>query len=83
MLTALRRGLSYRISVDALIELALWLAVPYLTIGVIWAFLHPGQVEHFQEPLEMLLPAGADLIAFGETVTLWPFLVVAPLLCGT
>ena len=83
MLTALRRALSYRISVEALIELALWLAVPYLLIGVMWAFLHPGQVEQFQEPLEMRLPAGADLIAFGETVALWPFLVIAPLLCGT
>jgi len=82
MLTALRRALSYRISVEALIELALWLAVPHLMIGVIWAFLHPEQVEHFQKPLELLVPAGADLIAFGETVTLWPFLVIAPLLCG-
>ena len=59
MLTMLRRKLSYRVSVEALIELALWLAVPYITIGVIWAFLHPDQVLNL----------------------LWPFLVIAPLLC--
>ena len=78
----LRRALSRRISIEALIELAMWLAIPYITIGVIWAFLHPGQVQRFQQPLEQLVPAGADLIAFGQTVLLWPALVIAPLLCG-
>ncbi len=81
MLTMLRRKLSYRVSVEALIELALWLAVPYITIGVIWAFLHPDQVLNFQRPLEGVVPAGADLIAFGQIALLWPFLVIAPLLC--
>ena len=82
MLTVLRRALSYRISIEALIELALWLAIPYVVIGVIWAFLHPGQVQRCQAPFEMLVPAGADLIGFGLTAGLWPFLVAAPLLCG-
>jgi len=82
VLSALRRALSYRVSIEALIELALWLAIPYLTIGVIWAFLHPGQVQQYQAQFEMLVPAGADLIAFGLTAGLWPFLLAAPLLCG-
>ena len=81
-MTVLRRALSYRISVEALIELALWLAIPYITIGVIWAFLHPGQVQQFESLLQTRVPAGADLIAFGQTVALWPIMVIAPLLCG-
>ena len=82
-MTVLRRALSYRISVEALIELALWLAIPYITIGVIWAFLHPGQVQQFESLLQTRVPAGADLIAFGQTVALWPVMIIAPLLCGT
>ena len=82
MLSVLRRVLSYRISIEGLIELALWMAIPHVTVGVIWAFLHPGQVQQYQARLEMLVPAGADLIAFGLTAGLWPFLLAAPLLCG-
>ncbi|MFN8227808.1 MAG: hypothetical protein U0R18_13955 [Mycobacterium sp.] len=78
----LRRALGYHISVEALIEVALWLAIPHITIGVIWAFLHPSQVQHYQIQLEPLVPAGADLIAFGLTAGLWPFLLIAPLICG-
>lgn len=78
----LRRILGHRISVEALIELALWLAIPYLAVGVAWAFLHPSQVQQYQVRLETLVPAGADLIAFGLTCGLWPFLLVASLLCG-
>ncbi len=81
-LSVLRRALGYHISVEALIEVALWLAIPHITIGVIWAFLHPSQVQHYQIQLEPLVPAGADLIAFGLTAGLWPFLLIAPLICG-
>ena len=81
-MTALRRALSYRVSVEALIEFALWLAIPYILVGVVWAFLHPGQVQHFEAMLTTRVPAGADLIAFGQTVGLWPILVIAPLLCA-
>ena len=45
--------------------------------------LHPSQVQHYQIQLEpLLVPAGADLIAFGLTAGLWPFLLIAPLICG-
>lgn len=80
MLNVLRRVLGYRISIEQLIEIGLWLAVPFLFIGVVWAFLHPDQVAHFEAMLTRL-PAGANLIAFGLTVALWPVLVIAPLLC--
>lgn len=68
----LRRALSYRLSVEALIEVAFWLAVPYVLIGMLWAFFHAEQVEQVRTHLEMRLPAGADLGAYGLVAALWP-----------
>jgi hypothetical protein len=68
----LRRVLQYQISVGALIEVALWLAVPYLAIGFVWALVHAEQTQRIQERLENVLPVGTDLAAFGLTAALWP-----------
>jgi len=68
----LQRVLEYQVSVAALIEVALWLAVPYLAIGFVWSFLHAEQVQQIQTRLEKVLPAGADVAAFGLTAALWP-----------
>jgi hypothetical protein len=68
----LRRVLRYQVSVGALIELALWLAIPYLAIGFIWALGHGEQTQRIQARLEIVLPAGADIAAFGLTAALWP-----------
>jgi hypothetical protein len=64
--------LNYQVSVAALIEVALWLAIPYLAIGFVWAFLHAGQVEQIEARLSKVMPAGADVAAFGVTAALWP-----------
>ncbi|MFZ0831937.1 MAG: hypothetical protein WAM92_02390 [Mycobacterium sp.] len=68
----LSRVLSYRLSVEALIEVAFWLAVPYVVIGMLWAFFHAEEVEQVRTYLEMRLPAGADLGAYGLVAALWP-----------
>jgi hypothetical protein len=68
----LDRVLHYQVSIGALIELAVWLALPYLCIGLAWAAFHPEQVERIQTRLERVLPAGADVAAFGLTTALWP-----------
>lgn len=68
----LDRVLHHQVSIGALIELALWLAVPYLCIGLAWAVFHHEQVEQIQTRLEKVLPAGADVAAFGLTTALWP-----------
>ena len=81
MLTVLRRFLGHRLSVEQLIEIALWLAIPYLLVGVTWAFLHPLDVQRIETTLWTLLPAGANIIAFGLVVGLWPFMLIAPLVC--
>lgn len=71
MLT-LRRVLQFEISVGALIEVALWLAIPYLAIGFVWAVLHADETQRIQSRLENVSPAGADIAAFGLTAALWP-----------
>jgi len=68
----LRRVLEYQVSIAALIEVALWLAVPYLCIGLVWAVFHSEQVQQIQTRLEKVLPTGADVTAFGLTAALWP-----------
>ncbi|OBI87487.1 hypothetical protein A9X00_24180 [Mycobacterium sp. 1245805.9] len=68
----LRRLLRYEVSVGALIELALWLAIPYLTIGFVWAVLHTEQTQRIQARLENVFPTAPDIAAFGLTAALWP-----------
>jgi hypothetical protein len=68
----LRRVLQYRVSVGALLEVAVWLAIPYLSIGFVWALLHAEQTQRIQTRLENVLPAGADVAAFGLMAALWP-----------
>jgi hypothetical protein len=71
-MTALQRLLNHRVSVGALLELALWLAVPYLCIGFAWATLHGEQVAQIQTRVQKVSPVGADLAAFGLVTALWP-----------
>lgn len=71
-MNALRRVLQYEVTVGALIEVALWLAIPYLAIGFVWAVLHADETQRIQARLERVVPAGADVAAFGLTAALWP-----------
>jgi hypothetical protein len=68
----LRRVLQFKVSVGALLEVALWLAVPYLAVGFFWAMVHAEQTQRIQDLLVDVLPAGADVAAFGLTAALWP-----------
>jgi hypothetical protein len=68
----LRRVLQYEVSVGALIELALWLAIPYLSIGFVWAVVHTEETQRIQARLENVFPTAADVAAFGLTAALWP-----------
>ena len=68
----LRRVLGYQVSIGALIEVALWLAIPYLSIGFVWSSLHTEQVQQIQTRLEKSFPTGADVAAFGLATALWP-----------
>lgn len=82
LLAVLRRLLFTEVSVGDLIEIAMWLAVPFLVTGVGFTFLHPEYVQFFEDRLATRLPAGADLAAFGQTTLLWPVLLIADHICA-
>jgi hypothetical protein len=77
----LRRLLSRRVSVEAMIEFAMWLAVPYLLIGFVWAFFDAEQVQLFETSLQTRLPAGSDVLAFVQTAVMWPHLMLGADVC--
>lgn len=68
----LRRVLQRQVSVGALIEIAVWLALPYLVVGFTWTVLHPEQTQRIQARLENVSPVAADLVGFGLSAALWP-----------
>jgi hypothetical protein len=82
VLTRLRRLLSRKASVAAMIEAAMWLAIPYLLVGIVWTFVNADDVGRIESRLETRLPAGSDLVAFGTTTALWPFLLFGPEICA-
>jgi hypothetical protein len=73
--------LSRRVSVDAMIEFALWMAIPYILIGLVFAFFGAEQVHLIETRLQTRLPAGSDIAAFLLTALLWPFHVVGVDVC--
>ncbi|MCV7417616.1 hypothetical protein H7K36_20105 [Mycolicibacterium litorale] len=81
MLSRLRRVLSTEVSVADLLEAAMWLAIPYLVVGMVFTFAHPEYPAFFEGRLATRLPAGADLAGFGQTMLLWPVLLIADHIC--
>jgi hypothetical protein len=77
----LRRVLSRRVSVAGMIELALWLAIPYLLIGMVWAFFDAEQVQLFETALQTRLPAGSEILAYVQTAAMWPHLIFGADIC--
>ena len=80
-MTVLRRVLSRRVSVEAMIETAMWLAIPYLLIGLAWAFFDAEQVQAIETALETRLPAGSEILAFVQTALMWPFMMLGVDVC--
>jgi hypothetical protein len=77
----LRRMLSRRVSVAAMIELAMWLAIPYILIGLVFAFFSAEQVQLIDTQLQTRLPAGSEIAAFIVTSLLWPASLVGIDVC--
>lgn len=79
--TATRRLLSRRLSVADLLELGLWLAIPYVTIGLAWAFFHVEEVRQLENLLQSGLPAGGGMLAYLLVAAVWPVHVLVPAVC--
>jgi hypothetical protein len=78
--TTIRRALSRRFSVGAMIEIALILAIPHVLIGIGWGVFHPDYQTQRAKQLYDILPPGvnSELVTFGETALWWPVLVMLP-----
>ena len=55
-----------------MIEFAMWMAIPYIVIGLVFAFFGAEQVQLIETQLQTRLPAGADIAAFVLTALMWP-----------
>ena len=82
MITGLRRLLSRKVSIEAMIEIWMWIAIPYLLIGIMWTFVNADDVSRIEDRLQTRIPAGSELAAFGATTALWPFLLVVHEICA-
>ena len=82
MVTGLRRLLSRKVSIEAMLEIAMWIAIPYLVVGIVWTFFNADDVARIETRLQTRMPAGSDLAAFGATSVLWPFLLSGHELCA-
>ena len=58
--TGLRRLLSRKVSIEAMIEFAMWIAIPYLVIGIVWTFFNADDVARIESQLETRIPAGSE-----------------------
>ena len=55
-----------------MIEFALWMAIPYVLIGLVFAFFGAEQVQLIETQLQTRLPAGSDIAAYVLMALLWP-----------
>jgi hypothetical protein len=68
--------LSRPVKVEAMIETLMWLALPYIVIGLVFTVAHPDDVRALEKQVQTQLPAGADMASFGATTLLWPMMMI-------
>jgi hypothetical protein len=78
----IRRLLSRKVSVESMLEFLLWAGLVHVLIGLAWSFIHFETVERLEDGLRLLVPAGAEVVAFVLTTLLWPMMLIASALCG-
>jgi len=64
------------VSVEAMIEVAMWLLLACVAVGLTWAFFRAEQVATLESVLETRMPAGSELAAYLTTAGLWPWEMV-------
>lgn len=68
--------LSRPVRVEAMLETLMWLAVPYVVIGLVFTIANPEDVRALEKQVQTQLPAGADVASFGATTLLWPMMLI-------
>ncbi|MGB8405287.1 MAG: hypothetical protein WCE30_14595 [Mycobacterium sp.] len=77
----MRRFLSRKVSVAAMMEFALWLAIPYVVAGLVWTFLHPADMRRIGYQWDRVVPAGSQIVALVEMTAVWPVLATGVEIC--
>lgn len=72
----MNKTLGAPVKVEAMIEFLMWLALPYIVIGLVFTVAHPDDVRALEKQVQTQLPAGADVAAFGATTLLWPMMLI-------
>lgn len=78
----MKRLLSRKLSVGDVIEIGMWCAIPYLIVGLVWAFFGVEDVQHLEGLLQTRIPAGADMAAYLLVTALWPVYLMVPTVCS-
>lgn len=73
----LRRG------VNTYLELALWILLVYILIGVVYAAFHIELMAELEAAFAGTFTIFADLAALAVTIAGWPLLWITSLLCDT
>ena len=76
-----KRLLARPVSVAALIECGLLLALVYIVLGTAWLFTHYDTVAEFQAQWVDLVPRFGELAGFAIAFLLWPVLLLLPTTC--
>jgi len=82
-MTTVRRLLSRKVSIGAMLEFGLWCGLLHVVIGLVLTFLHYDSVTRLGAQLQTMLPAGGELAAFGVHTLLWPLVLLASAVCPT
>jgi hypothetical protein len=68
--------------INTFLELALWIALVYIVIGVGYTIFHIELMGQLQQALTGAFPIFSDIAALVVMVIAWPFLWVTSFLCG-
>ena len=74
MLTTVRRILDFEMTIAEWIGAAIILSVPYLIIGMVWAFTHLGDLSS--------MPAPRAVVSFMLAVLMWPVPLITNICMG-
>jgi hypothetical protein len=68
--------------INTFLELALWIALVYIVIGVGYTIFHIELMSQLQQALTGAFPIFSDIAALLVMVVGWPFLLATSFLCG-
>jgi hypothetical protein len=72
----------FRRGINTWLEVALWILLVYIVIGVGYAFFHIELMSQLESALTATFTTFADLAALAVTIACWPILWGTALVCG-